>query len=171
MDPKGLRDQVLVGVGFDTLCRRAELVALRIDDIEYASDGTGKILVRRAKNDPEGMGRIAHLSARSIELIGKWQEQTGCFKGPLLRPVRGRVSYSRFLAPVVVGRVLKQLAQKADIDPDAIAMISGHSLRVGAAQSLVAMGHGILPIMAAGGWQSHDIVARYTAKVEMNPWG
>jgi integrase len=33
-DPRGLRDQAMIAVGYDTLCRRSELVQLRADDIE-----------------------------------------------------------------------------------------------------------------------------------------
>lgn len=40
----------------------------------------------------------------------------------------------------------------------------------GVSPSLVKMGFGTLPIMAAGGWKSHEVVARYTAHVELNPW-
>ena len=50
----GLRDQVLVSVGFDTLCRCGELVALAAEDLSPNHHGTLSILVRRAKNDPYG---------------------------------------------------------------------------------------------------------------------
>ncbi|RDE07671.1 tyrosine-type recombinase/integrase [Pelagibacterium lacus] len=167
---KGLRDQALVSVGFDTLCRRSELVALRIEDIEYDDDGTAKILVRRAKNDPVGQGRIAHLSSRSIKLIEDWQDAAAFEEGPLIRPVRGDIAYPRHMASIIVSRVLKELSAKANFDEDAVSSVSGHSLRVGAAQSLVKMGYGLLPIMAAGGWRSAEVVARYVAHVELNPW-
>lgn len=61
-DRSGLRDRALVSVGFDTLCRCGELVALHFEDIEPNHFGTASLLIRRAKNDPKGAGRIAHLT-------------------------------------------------------------------------------------------------------------
>jgi site-specific recombinase XerD len=61
-DLQGLRDHALISVGYDTLCRRAELVQLRIDDLTIKPDGSGTILVRRSKADPFGDGRLAYLS-------------------------------------------------------------------------------------------------------------
>lgn len=45
----GLRDKVLVSVGFDTLCRRGELVALSVGDLTRNGQGRYSVLVRRAK--------------------------------------------------------------------------------------------------------------------------
>ena len=83
----GLRDKVLVSVGFDTLCRRGELVALSVTDLTKRDDGRYSVLIRRAKNDPEGAGRTAHLSTRSSALVDDWLTAIGATRGPLLRPV------------------------------------------------------------------------------------
>jgi len=83
----GLRDQVLVSVGFDTLCRRGELVALSVGDLTPRGDGRYSVLVRRAKNDPDGAGRIAQLSTRTSALVDVWLKATGAQRGALLRPV------------------------------------------------------------------------------------
>ena len=56
-DLKGARDRAMLKVGYDTLCRRAELVALRVEDIEEDGNGGARILIRRSKNDPFGDGR------------------------------------------------------------------------------------------------------------------
>jgi site-specific recombinase XerD len=53
-DLMGLRDRVLLSVGFDTLCRRSELVAIR-QDLTRNGNGTYSVLVRRAKNDQVGL--------------------------------------------------------------------------------------------------------------------
>ena len=86
----GLRDKVLVSVGFDTLCRRGELVALSIEDFSPTADGRYTVLVRRAKNDPEGAGRTAKLSKASSDVFRQWLKKAGISRGPLLRPVYGR---------------------------------------------------------------------------------
>src|SRR5690606_38644639 len=70
----GLRDKVLVSVGFDTLCRRGELVALAVGDFTLNARGCFTVLVRRAKNDPEGAGRTCNLSSATTRLVQEWLE-------------------------------------------------------------------------------------------------
>ena len=166
----GLRDKVMITVGFDSLCRRSELVALRIEDFTQGPDGTYAVLVRRAKNDQHGEGRIARLSIATSRLVDQWCKVMGSKHGPLLRPVYGDVVGTRFLHPSIVGATLKRISKIAGYLPDETASVSGHSLRVGAAQTLTVMGYGLLPIMAAGGWRSMNVVARYVENVEMNVW-
>lgn len=168
-DLAGLRDKVLIAVGFDSLCRRAELVALRVDDFTRTGDGTYTVL-GRAKNDQESQGRIARLSLPTSKLVDQWREAAKLERSPLLRPVYGRTLGARFLHPSFVGATLKRLSRTAGYPPADAASVSGHSLRVGAAQTLTVMGYGLLPIMAAGGWKSMNIVARYVENVEMNVW-
>ncbi|WP_420875755.1 hypothetical protein [Prosthecomicrobium hirschii] len=45
--------------------------------------------------------------------------------------------------------------------------LSGHSMRVGAAQDMMAAGMGLLPIMKCGGWKSANVVARYVQEVDI----
>lgn len=168
-DLAGLRDRVLVAVGFDTLCRRSELVALRIEDFALNDSGTMSVLVRRAKNDQDGLGRTAHLSVETTQLVREWLDAIACERGPLLRPVyKGRVG-TRYLSSAVVGRVLKALSKRA-YDAELAAKVSGHSLRIGAAQTLTKRGVGLLAIMSAGGWRSTNVVARYVENMDNNLW-
>jgi hypothetical protein len=48
-----------------------------------------------------------------------------------------------------------------------VADLSGHSMRVGAAQDLMADGVGILPIMQASGWKSMNVIGRYVKHAEI----
>jgi integrase/recombinase XerD len=166
----GLRDKVLVSVGFDTLCRRSELVSISISDLTRSVEGRYSQLVRRAKNDPNGAGRIAHLSSRTSALVDRWLATIGKNAGPLLRPVYGSRASARNLQALTVSRVLKKLATKADVDVAKAELISGHSLRVGAAQQLALNGRGILQIMRAGGWRSTNVVARYVEHMDLDVW-
>lgn len=169
-DLAGLRDRVLLAVGFDSLCRRSELVALRVEDFSLEANGTYTVLVRRAKNDQFGEGRVARLSLATTQLVQKWIEDAKLNRGPLLRPIYGQTVRSRYLDPSFVGATLKRLSKLANYPEAEVEAVSGHSLRVGAAQTLTIMGYGLLPIMAAGGWRSSNVVARYVEKVEMNVW-
>ncbi|MHB1110188.1 MAG: tyrosine-type recombinase/integrase [Devosia sp.] len=170
-DLTGLRDRALIAVGFDTLCRRGEIVALQAEDLEPNHFGALSILVRRAKNDPEGTGRIAHLSSPTVKVVEAWLSAARITSGPLFRPIYCNIPIDRHLTPMTVTRVLKKLAASAQLDATTVEKISGHSLRVGAAQQLVMNGVQLLPIMRAGGWRSMNIVARYIENVDVNVWG
>jgi site-specific recombinase XerD len=52
----GMRDRAMIALGYDTPCRRAELVALLAEDLRPPSDGSAQILIRRSKSDPEREG-------------------------------------------------------------------------------------------------------------------
>lgn len=166
----GLRDEALVRVGFDTLCRRSELVRLRAEDLTLNARGNFSILVRRAKNDQNGQGRTAPLSTKTSQCLRRWLDDASIERGPLFRPVYGRRVLCRFLDPFVVSRVLKKLARRSAAAEDTRTGVSGHSLRVGAAQQLTLNGNGLLQIMRAGGWRSVAVVARYVENVDLDLW-
>lgn len=166
----GLRDKVLVSVGFDTLCRRGELVALSIEDFSPTADGRYTVLVRRAKDDPEGAGRTSKLSKASSDLFRRWLKEARISRGPLLRPVYGNRVRALYLESQTVGRVLKKLCDRAGLDVLTTDRVSGHSLRVGAAQQLTINGFGLPQIMRAGGWKSVNVVARYIENVDLDVW-
>ena len=58
------RDRALLAVGYDTLLRRAELVAVKVPDLLEEMDGTATVLVRSGKTDGEGRGATLYLGAR-----------------------------------------------------------------------------------------------------------
>lgn len=169
-DLAGLRDEALLRVGFDTLCRRSELVGLRAEDLTVNVRGNFSILVRRAKNDQTGQGRTAPLSTETTICLRRWLDTTLIKSGPLLRPVYGRRVVSRYLEPVIVSRTLKKLTKRAQMSEEISDSVSGHSLRVGAAQQLTINGNGILQVMRAGGWRSVAVVARYVENVDLDLW-
>jgi len=108
----GLRDEILVRVGFDTLCRRAELIGLRVEDLIENERGNLSVLVRRAKNDQTGEGRVAPFSSKTSERVRHWLKVSGIADGALLRPIYQSKVLRRFLEPVVVSRVLKKLMRR-----------------------------------------------------------
>lgn len=169
-DMIGLRNRTLVAVGYDTLCRRSELVALRVEDLEPRSRGGFSVLVRRAKNDPFAMGRTAWISSRSAEVLRHWLTAAGIAEGAIFRPVYRGVVIERYLHSYSVNRVLKGLAQKAGLPEGDTRQISGHSMRIGAAQDLMTDGRDILTIMRAGGWTSMNVVSRYVEKADLRLW-
>ena len=163
----GIRDRALISIGYDTLCRRSELVALRVEDLTRLPDGGALALIRRAKNDPFGDSRDGYISKRSIGLLDEWLAVSGIKDNYIFRRLRHEGVGPNALHPHSVGRILKQRAVSAGLQPDLVDAISGHSMRVGAAQDMMASGMGLLPIMRSGGWKSTNVVARYVQSVEI----
>jgi hypothetical protein len=56
---------------------------------------------------------------------------------------------------------VKQAAKRAKLEAEVISGLSGHSMRIGAAQDMMVAGLDHIAIMQAGGWTNIDIVARY----------
>ena len=79
------------------------------------------------------------------------------------------VDPSLALHPYSVTRILKRAAAAAACVPAAsLVQLSGHSMRVGAAQDMIASGLGVLPIMQVGGWRPINVVARYVESANLS---
>ena len=72
----------------------------------------------------------------------------------------GKISGSS-LGSGQVNRIYKQIARNAGLDELVIERISGHSMRVGAAQDLLNSGASMPIIMQRGRWSKTDTVMRY----------
>jgi integrase len=156
----------LIAVGYDTLCRRAELVQLQIGDLTIKSDGSGTILVRKSKADQLGSGRLAYLSAEAAAHLQRWLGVASLNTGPLFRGIRGTQILPEALHPYSVARVLKNLGHNAGLDKTLVAKLSGHSMRVGAAQDIAAAGINLGAILHAGSWKSPDMVNHVDDKAQ-----
>lgn len=168
--PWGLRNRAMLSLGYDLLTRRSELVALRTEDLSWRRDGTLRVLIRRGKADPFGMGRVAFTSRRTAGLIEAWLDWRGMEIAPLFCPIYQGKPVDRDLSTTTVKRLVKTSAAKAGLDPSVVDAFSGHSLRVGAAQDLLSAGHEAAAIMRAGGWKSVNVLARYLEEAEVNVW-
>ncbi len=82
-NPWGIRNRAIISLGYDILARRSELVALMTDDLEERPDGTLRLIIRRSKTDPFGMGRLAFTSKRTARLVGEWLD----WRGPEIEPL------------------------------------------------------------------------------------
>lgn len=169
-DLRGLRDHALIAVGYDTLCRRSELVALRIEDITTAADGSGTILVRKAKADQFGRGRLAYLSADTLSHVNRWIATPGLDTGTIFRSTRREAHLDLPIASCTIPHVLKTRAE-AGIDAAMVRRLSGHSMRVGAAQDMVGAGIELVAIMHVGGWKSPEMVMRYIEHMDVRRSG
>ena len=69
-----------------------------------------------------------------------------------------------------IKKIIRITNERLELRDDANGGFSGHSMRVGAAQDLLARGFDIAAIMRAGGWKSVDTVSRYLEQSHQNVW-
>ena len=161
---RGIRDRALLLVAYDTLCRRSELVSLQVKDVRInlkKSIVTSSILLRKSKTDQDSTGKWLHLSQRAHQALMNWinilpEEQKVLFCG---------LNRAQDLSPRIgagqINRIYKKIARKAGLTESIIEGISGHSMRVGAAQDLLNSGASMPIIMQRGRWSKTDTVMRY----------
>jgi site-specific recombinase XerD len=160
----GLRDRVLLLVGFAGALRRSELVALDVEDVEHRPDGL-VVRIRRSKTDPDGAGRLVGIPCGSnpatcpVRALRAWLEATGITSGPLLRPVNrhGTVGPGRLTA-ASANRAVQRAVRQAGLDPSPY---SAHSLRAGLATSAAEAGVSERAIMAQTGHRSLAVARSY----------
>ena len=151
-------------LAYDTLCRRSELVTLRMDDVVAAHHGDGmrhSILLRKSKVDQEARGRYLPLRAQTMLAIEQWTNAAKLSEGPILRSIDRGENIGSTLDSGQINRIYKRISRQAKLDPDLNARISGHSFRVGATQDLWASGASMPAIMRRGGWFKADTVMRH----------
>ena len=160
-DLLGRRDAAIIAVGYDTLCRACEIVAMRVEHLQAQADGSAAILIPRGKADAEGAGRIAWLSPKTARLLQDWLEISGVSGGPIFRSVHMARAADVALDECSVRRLVKRAAKRAAIEPALAAGLTGHSMRVGAAQEMLEAGFDAAAIMTAGGWKTQHVLLRY----------
>lgn len=167
---QGKRDRALIALGYDTLCRRSELVHLQVGNLGPAKSGDTKILISRSKNDPFGEGRTGYVSAATHSLLRDWLSAARIQSGYLFRPLHSTRIGQASLHPYSVNRILKRIDAQAGLPAETIEQLSGHSMRVGTAQDLISCGVGLLPIMQAGGWKTPHVVGRYVEMADLTDY-
>src|SRR5471030_53777 len=160
----GVRDRLLLLIGFCGAFRRSELVALDSADVAVTREGL-VVTIRRSKTDQEGEGRklgipyASHLETCPVRSLQDWLEKSGINEGPLFRPIDrfGRMASIR-LSAAAVADIVKRYAAAVGLDA---AEFAGHSLRSGLATSAAAAGASERSIMNQTGHRSVNMVRRY----------
>ena len=151
----GLRDAAIIAVASDALLRVSEISALEVSDLDLE----GKtVLIRRSKTDQEGEGVLQYLGGPTVARVRAWLLGASLAEGPLFRAVHrsGRTKAER-LSERSIRRIIIQRVREAGVT----GRISGHSLRVGSAQSLATAGASLVEMQLAGRWTSPAMPGRY----------
>ena len=143
---RGDLDIALISLMRDAMLRVSEAADLTWPDISWEADGSGRLLLRRSKTDPEGEGAVLFLSAQTMSA---------------LEPIRRRATPADSvfgLSRNQISRRIKQAARAAGLGEG----FSGHSPRVGMACDLARAGIELPRLMNAGRWRTPTMPAHYT---------
>jgi integrase len=165
------RERAMLCVAYETLARRAELVALTLKDIDFHPDGTGQALIRRGKTDAEGQGRVAYLSRETCRWLKIWLDHAKIEEGAVFKRLIGRKEIGGPLSAGSIGPIFKRVAQWIGMPERFVAQVSGHSTRVGATQDLAALDIDLAAITQAGGWKSTRMPLQYAEKIQASRSG
>ena len=167
----GIRNKAMLSLGYDFLARRSELVALRATDLEFTKDGALKGMIRKSKTDQYGRGRLVFGSERSANLLKAWFWKKPKEIGAVFCAINHGQCIDRPICDRNVNDIIKKSVVKVKrCERPSDLEVSGHSLRVGAAQDLLIKGYDLAAIMRAGGWSNAETVSRYLRFSQHNIW-
>jgi site-specific recombinase XerD len=91
---RGTRDRALLLLAYDSMCRRSEIVSLRIADIQIdklENQFQMKVRLRKSKTDQELQGRWLFLTQRSADALSLWLSQAKLKDGFLFRGINNAI--------------------------------------------------------------------------------
>jgi site-specific recombinase XerD len=167
---KKKRDKALILIGLGGGFRRAELVSIDHEDIEFVPEGV-KIIIKRSKTDQFGEGLIKALPHFLNKLycpvlhLKEWLELSNIKSGPVFRKFNKGFNLSeKRLTDQTVALTLKKYLKLAGIENK---NYSGHSLRSGFATATAESGADERSIMAMTGHKTTQMVRRYIKEANL----
>ena len=155
----GIRNQVLLRLGYETMRRRSELCAFKFEDIDCAPNGKPIIRLNFSKTDQFGTGKVLPISEELLNLLEKWKEIVGD-EGYILRSINKHGHIGNNLNTASISTILKMMQERLKTGSNE-QPLSGHSFRVGAAVDLLEQGESLERIMLRGGWQTDSTAINY----------
>ena len=105
------RERALLCVAYDTMARRSELIALDLEDLTFAKDGTGTALIRRSKTDQAGKGAQAYLARETVKHLKRWLKAVNITEGAVFRRLVGRERVGPRLHADMVADIFKRVGR------------------------------------------------------------
>ena len=158
---RGMRDKVLLQLGYETMRRRSEICAFKFEDLDQMPNGKYSLHLRQSKTDQFAQGRLIPISDTLANLILKWQKKIGVNDGYILRSIRKDGAIGDQLSSASLCNILVDLQYRSRLRH--LPNFSGHSFRVGAALDLLERGVPLEKIMLRGGWGSKSTALKYLA--------
>ena len=73
----GIRNQVLLRLGYETMWRRSELCAFKFEGVGCAPNGKPIIRLNFSKTDQFGTGKVLPISEELLGLLNQWKGIAG----------------------------------------------------------------------------------------------
>ena len=156
---RGLRDQVLLRLGYETMRRRSKICSFAFNDLTEIPRKGSAIRLVKSKRDQEGATKLIPISQWLVDLIMRWKVHAK-IEGAIIRSVDRHGNIGPQLRPGSVCTIQNQLLAKTSLH-DHETRFSGHSFRVSAAINLMESGSSLETIMLRGGWRSNDSAMNY----------
>jgi integrase len=165
------RERALIAVAYDSMARRSEVVAMDVEDFTFMDDGSGRVIIRRSKTDQAGKGSLAYLSPDTVEYLQVWLKVSGINSGAAFRRLIGRGRTGPRLQVDAIAQTFKRVAEFVGMTEDEMRQVSGHSIRVGATQDMLALNIDLASVMQAGRWKTTVMPMRYGEEVQAGRGG
>jgi len=167
---KKIRNKTIILTGFSGGFRRAELVYIDYEDLEFVKEGV-KIIIRKSKTDQFGEGMIKGIPYFSNQLycpvlsLLEWIKISKIKSGPIFRRfVKGSKLSEKRLTDQTVALLIKKYLELSGINSK---NYSGHSLRSGFATTTAASGADERSIMSMTGHKTTQMVRRYIKEANL----
>jgi len=167
-DIVGLRNKLLLQLGYESMRRRSEICQFKFEDLQHLGNHKHALLLRHSKTDQYNQGKIIPISSELSELISSWSLAIDRDSGYILRSFKRNHSTKSSLTPASINNILKSLQKQAGLNK--IGELSGHSFRVGAALDLLDKNIPLEKIMLRGGWKSETSAMRYLQSWNDSNW-
>jgi site-specific recombinase XerD len=132
-DLHSIRNRALLLTAYESIRRRSELVALRVEDIEWFHNESACILLRRSKTDQLGNCKWIHLSTEAANAVQSWFTSAVINSGFLLKGIRSSGTVTESLCESRISRIYKHLAKqifKSKLFRRSVATLCGLELRM-----------------------------------------
>jgi integrase len=165
------RERALLAVAYDTMARRSELVAIDVEHVSFMEDGSGRVIIRRSKTDQVGEGSLAYLSQDTVGYLQAWLKAAKITHGAVFRRLIGRERIGDRLQVDAIAQTFKRVAEFVGMTAQEAKEVSGHSIRVGAMQDMLALNIDLASVMQAGRWKTTVMPMRYGEEVQAGRGG
>lgn len=153
-----LRARALVLVGYALAMRRSELVAMKVEDVQFVDSGDTpgmRVFIPMSKTDQEAEGEwVAVLSLRGaycpVKALRGWLYASRITEGPIFLALRGRRSWTgKVMDAGHLSKIVKTLVRKAGLEASkeaefgkGLRRYSAHGLRSGFVTKVLGEGVG-----------------------------
>jgi hypothetical protein len=101
-----------------------------------------------------------------VEYLQAWLKVSGISSGAVFRRLIGRGRIGPRLQVDAIAQTFKRVAEFVGMTEEEMRQVSGHSIRVGATQDMLALNIDLASVMQTGRWKTTVMPMRYGEEVQ-----